>query len=198
MRASRRSSFTVGIVGAVLKPLDVFVHVPGNGPSGYCGEASLVLLPRYVVPHTPFWIEALGCADGYSNAIEECVSFDSCGFEELGQRFYLWPLLALIVAVDRAGMSAKPQPKHHCTKWDFASLACFTSIRCLFNTLIALFTSFSRWRFSSSLSFLSVHYISAMMFLCLAFVGFDTQLAVMRFFISGMSFDAAQIHLEIS
>ena len=83
MRASRRSSFTVGIVGAVLKPLDVFVHVPGNGPSGYCGEASLVLLPRYV-------------------------SFDSCGFEELGQRFYLWPLLALIVAVDRAGMSAKP------------------------------------------------------------------------------------------
>ena len=126
MRASRRSSFTVGIVGAVLKPLDVFVHVPGNGPSGYCGEASLVLLPRYVVPHTPFWIEALGCAGGYSNAIEECVSFDSCGFEELGQRFYLWPLLALIVAVDRAGMSAKPQPKHHCTKWDFASLACFT------------------------------------------------------------------------
>ena len=71
MRASRRSSFTVGIVGAVLKPLDVFVHVPGNGPSGYCGEASLVLLPRYV-------------------------SFDSCGFEEFGQRFYLWPLLALI------------------------------------------------------------------------------------------------------
>ena len=158
---------------AVLKPLDVFVHVPGNGPSGYCGEASLVLLPRYV-------------------------SFDSCGFEELGQRFYLWPLLALIVAVDRAGMSAKPQPKHHCTKWDFASLACFTSIRCLFNTLIALFTSFSRWRFSSSLSFLSVHYISAMMFLSLAFVGFDTQLAVMRFFISGMSFDAAQIHLGVS
>ena len=39
---------------------------------------------------------------------------------------------------------------------------------------------------------------SAMMFLSLAFVGFDTQLAVMRFFISGMSFDAAQIHLEFS
>ena len=127
MRASRRSSFTVGIVGAVLKPLDVFVHVPGNGPSGYCGEASLVLLPRYV-------------------------SFDSCGFEELG---------ALTGDVNHLG--------------------CLLGFPFLQSSLLSRET-----------------YISAMMFLSLAFVGFDTQLAVMRFFISGMSFDAAQIHLEFS